>query len=563
MTESNIQPIVSFVDFLVQTKLVRQDAIGDLDGENIAQQLVAEQVLSQASMDHAMQQYNNIAQIDLAGHTTDAATQLSESAARKHNCCVLDENNGSYRVAMQNPLDLEAIDYIAVILDAHIKPVLVSAAALAKYFNIIFKHSAEVSSLVDKAGAELHSHSGNIKEIDFLASENISEAMVVKLLNEIIADAYRLKASDIHLESYRESFAVRYRIDGILYEQVTTSAVVADNLIRRLRVLASLDITHTSSPDDGRFSIAIGKNQVNMRVSIMPLESGQSVVIRFLGDVSSYSDLDGIIGDESVSGLIRSHINRSHGMILIVGPTGSGKTTTQYASLMTLNRENKKIIAIEDPVEAFLPGVNQIPVNEQVGMGFADILRSTLRQDPDVIMIGEIRDGETADIAMRAAITGHMVLATLHTHDVKSAIIRLIDLGVDSYILADALHLVVAQRLLRKLCGICKAQDVVTAESLAKIPMREELKSSLIGKKAYKNIGCKNCDHTGFYGRTGVFETFALGSELKDLLRAGNIAEFSSELQRMIGGQSLATKAITKVLSGETSIAEVFNILHE
>jgi MSHA biogenesis protein MshE len=574
MTESavNAKTVLSFVDFLVQTKLIGIDRIHDLgleslnSAQDIVHKLATEKVITQSSLDKAFSCYSNIEQIDLDNfhdNNKSIKNQLSEGVARKNSCCVIDMVGGSYVVAMQNPLDREAIDYITEILNAHIKPVLVSAEALLKYFNFIFKHSTEVPSLVNKLGVELHAYGKNAKEVDFLSAENISEAMAVKLLNEIIADAYHLNASDIHLESDRDSFKIRYRIDGVLYEQLSTSSSIANNLIRRLRVLANLDITHHAHPDDGRLSMDIDKNLVNMRVSIMPLECGQSVVIRFLGDVSCYSDLNAIIGDSDVSDLIRSHIKRSHGMLLIVGPTGSGKTTTQYASLMTLNRENKKIIAIEDPVEAFLPGVNQIPVNEKIDMGFASILRSTLRQDPDVIMIGEIREANTADIAMRASITGHMVLATLHTYDVMSAVIRLINLGVDSYVLADALHLLVSQRLLRKLCNLCKSKYVVTADSLVNISVSKELKKSLIGKTVYKNVGCKNCDFTGFYGRFGIFEAVEIDNRLKDLLRIGNISAFSSELQKILAKQSLATKATAKVLDGETSVVEVFNILHE
>tara|TARA_B110000459_G_C16609569_1_gene495434 strand:- start:651 stop:2369 length:1719 start_codon:yes stop_codon:yes gene_type:complete len=572
MTEStvNAKPMVSFVDFLVQTKFVTTDQVHEYEllsfnaVEDVAHKLAVEQVLVQASIDNSVNCYNNIEQIDLdTFQSKGVKSQLSEDIARKNNCCVLNMVEGSYLVAMKNPLDIEAVDYVSAILNAHVKPILVSAEALLKYFNFIFKHNTEVPSLASKLGVELHSYSKNAQDVDFLSSDNISEAMAVKLLNEIIADAYHLNASDIHLESDRDSFKVRYRIDGLLYEQLATSADIADNVIRRLRVLANLDITHHAHPADGRLSMDIDKSLVNMRVSIMPLECGQSVVIRFLGDVSSYSDLNAIIGDSSVSGLIRSHIKRSHGMLLIVGPTGSGKTTTQYASLMTLNRENKKIIAIEDPVEAFLPGVNQIPVNEKMDMDFAAILRSTLRQDPDVIMIGEIRESKTADIAMRAAITGHMVLATLHTYDVLSAVTRLINLGVDSYVLADALHLLVSQRLLRKLCSLCKDKYVVTADSLAKIAIPKDLKKRLVGKTVYKNVGCKNCDFTGFYGRFGVFEAVEIDNKLKDLLRIGNVAVFISELHKILAKHNLATKAVDKVLVGDTSIAEVFNILHE
>ncbi|MEE3003453.1 MAG: GspE/PulE family protein, partial [Pseudomonadota bacterium] len=470
-------------------------------------------------------------------------------------------DSDNYVVAMADPCNNEINESLSEILDAYIQPVLVDLFQLERHINTVYKHEVYAKSLLKKFRQELHTDDSKNEDLDFLRSSDQASAVV--LLEEILAEAYHQKASDVHIEYEKNISRVRYRVDGILRTQFETSASIATVLIRRLQILANIDISHHLRSEDGRFSIKIDNKVISMRLSIMPLDTGQSAVIRFLGDVSSSEDLRTIVADPIVCNMMLDYLQRSYGMLLIVGPTGSGKTTTQYSALMSIDREAKKVVSIEDPVEAHLPGVNQIPVNSEIGMDFSDILRGTLRQDPDVIMIGEIRDNNTATMSVRAAITGHMVLATIHTYDVASAISRLLNLGVNPHIMAAALRLVASQRLLRRLCPYCKVPHVVEPGDLAIISDFPELKKKLLGKKAYKKSGCSQCDMTGYLGRLAVFEIIKLDSKLVSYLDRSDISGFNVEIRRKMLGKDLLSNALGKVDNGETSLEEALKVLSE
>ena len=561
---------LSFLQFLVQSGLIANKEISsfniqyEYDINKTCKRALDLGYLNEHEVKLAAEDYSRIKYVNLAAYDPHAINKdyhLPEDIARRYNCCVIANDSDCFVVAMTNPCNSEVNESISEILDAFVQPVLVDSQQLDRHINSVYKHDTYAKSLLNKFKQELKINETKAEEHDFIGSSDQASAVV--LLEEVLIEAYHLKASDVHIEYEKNKSQVRYRIDGVLRTQFESSANIATVLIRRLQILSNLDISHHLKNEDGRFSIKIDNKVVSMRLSIMPLDTGQSAVIRFLGDVSYYEDLRTIVNDKNVCDMLIEYLKRSYGMLLIVGPTGSGKTTTQYSALMSIDREKKKVISIEDPVEAHLPGVNQIQVNPDVGMDFADILRGVLRQDPDVIMLGEVRDTTTATMSVRAAITGHMVLATIHTYDVSSAISRLFNLGVNPHIMAAALRLVASQRLLRRLCDYCKVSYEITEQDLALLSDYPELRKSLIGQTAYKGIGCNQCENTGYIGRTAVFEIAKLDSKLTSMLDKSDISGFNTEIRRRMLGKDLFSNALVKVKAGETSLADALNIINE
>ncbi len=561
---------LSFLQFLVQSGLVATKDISsfnvqyEYDINKTCKRALDLGYLNEHEVKLAAEEYARIKYVNLASYDPYAINKdyhLPEDVARRYNCCVIATDSDCYVVAMTNPCNSEVNESISEMLDAFVQPVLVDSQQFDRHINSVYQHDTYAKSLLNKFKQELSLSETKTEEHDFHGSSDQASAVV--LLEEVLTEAYHLKASDVHIEYEKNKSQVRYRVDGALRTQFDTSANIATVLIRRLQILANLDVSHHLKNEDGRFSIKIDNKIVSMRLSIMPLDTGQSAVIRFLGDVSYYEDLRSIVDDKNVCDMILDYLQRSYGMLLVVGPTGSGKTTTQYSSLMSIDREKKKVISIEDPVEAHLPGVNQIQVNPDVGMDFADILRGVLRQDPDVIMLGEVRDTTTATMSVRAAITGHMVLATIHTYDVSSAISRLFNLGVNPHIMAAALRLVASQRLLRRLCDYCKVSYEISEHDLALLSDYPELRKSLIGQIAYKAPGCNQCENTGYIGRTAVFEIAKLDSKLTRMLDKSDISGFNTEIRRRMLGKDLFSNALVKVKAGETSLADALNIINE
>lgn len=561
---------LSFVQFLLQSKLISRkdlhlfEALDPYAVETVAETAITLNLVPMATMQAVKDHYAQLKFVDLVHYDPQAihdSVHLPEHIARQYNCCVIANEANNYIVAMSNPCDHEVNNLLSEILDGFVQPVLVDSHSLGKHINTVYRHKTYAKKLLSKFKVELGSSKLSEKEQDFV--ESTDQASAILLLDEIVTEGYHLKASDIHVEYEQDICKVRYRIDGELRTHLETTTSVATVLIRRLQILANLDISHHLRSEDGRFTMKIDKKTVSLRLSIMPLDAGQSAVMRFLGDVSYYENITEVIPDKLVANMIRDYIKRSYGMLLVVGPTGSGKTTTQYSALMSMDRDSKKVMSIEDPVEAYLPGVNQIPVNPDLGMDFSDVLRAALRQDPDVIMIGEIRDTNTANMSMRAAITGHMVLATIHTYDVASAISRLFNLGVNPHIMAAALRLVASQRLLRKLCKHCKVKHTVDAHDVALLVNQPELRQRLQGQVVYTARGCSQCDMSGYSGRTAVFEIMQLDAPLIGYLDKSDIAGFNQEIKRRILGKDLFSNALKCVEAGETTLYEALKILND
>ncbi len=455
--------------------------------------------------------------------------KLPERIARRFKALVLDYIDDQYLVGLADPTDVLAYDEVSHILNAPIRVAIVRGSDLLKIIDQVYRRTEDIVSFAEALKVELN-------EADVAAAAAAEEGLidesapVAKMLESIFADAVQVGASDIHIEPDEKVLRIRQRVDGLLQEDIIPGRQVIDALVLRIKLMANLNISEKRIPQDGRFHIKVKNREIDVRVSTMPVQFGESVVMRLLDQSQGLLSLNNIGMTKLVLDKLQFFIRRPHGLILLTGPTGSGKSTTLYAILNELNDRTKKIITIEDPVEYTLPRVNQVQVNPTIDLTFARVLRAALRQDPEVVMIGEMRDEETARIGLRAALTGHMVLSTLHTNDSISSAMRLLDMGAEGYLVAAALRLVVAQRLIRKLCDGCTIPMLPTIEEL-------ELLRLFLGTidpswQFKKGKGCSRCNGVGYYGRIGVHELLEIDHNLAEALRAGDSNRFASEANK-------------------------------
>ena len=480
---------------------------------------------------------------------------LKETIARRFRVSVLKKTEEKVILGMSDPTDLFCLDEVAKFFNVPIEPVIVRESELLDVLDMSYGESEKIASLVEEINDDLGEDSVDIDDIVDGSDEN--EAPVAKLLLKIFEEAIKYNASDIHIEPDEKVLRIRQRIDGVLSEQVLNEKRVAAALVVKLKLLSGLDISEKRIPQDGRFNIKVSKKNIDVRISTMPIHYGESVVLRILIVDEGVKNLEQIGMDEKTVGFFRKAIASPHGLILVTGPTGSGKTTSLYAALSELNSPDKKIITVEDPVEYRLPRLSQVQVNTKIGLDFAKVLRSSLRQDPDVLLVGEIRDSESAEIALRAAMTGHLVLSTLHTNDAVSSALRLIDMGVDAFLVASSLKAIIAQRLVRRLCPSCKqpADTKLTASSYDYL-----LKQSHSHVTFYQAVGCTRCLNTGYRGRLGVFEHITISEKLAAVLRKGDVQAFTEMATSEDGFVTLTENAIQLAVSGETSLEEVQRI---
>ncbi|HEY9147422.1 MAG TPA: GspE/PulE family protein, partial [Gammaproteobacteria bacterium] len=431
----------------------------------------------------------------------DTVRMLPEAIARRYRAIVLAEQEQGLLVGMVDPTDIFAYDELARVLKRPLRLAVVREAELLKTIDSVYRRTEEISNLAEELNEELGGTDFDLEEL--LKTEDLSEAPVVKLLQSIFEDALQVGASDIHIEPDENLLRIRQRIDGVLHEQLMKERRIANALVSRLKLMSGLDISEKRLPQDGRFNIRVKQHNIDVRVSTMPIQYGESVVMRLLDQTDGTLNLEQLGMPAHLLGLFRTNIRKPYGMVLVTGPTGSGKTTSLYAALNALNSPEKKIITVEDPVEYRLPRINQVQVNTKVGLTFAGVLRTALRQDPDIVLVGEIRDQETAAIALRAAITGHMVLSTLHTNDAISTAVRLIDMGVPGYMVATSLEAIIAQRLVRRICDSCRSDYSPTPQQLAWIRTVDPENADNL--KFKHGSGCPHCANTGYHGRIGVF----------------------------------------------------------
>jgi general secretion pathway protein E len=459
-------------------------------------------------------------------------------------------------IAVNDPSNFNAVDDLASILNLKdYKLVLSTKQAILAAINLSFDLAQDSA---EQLVQDMEEDSAIISEIEVTADllEDTSDAPIIKLVNHILSQSIKARASDVHIEPYQDSFKVRYRVDGILYDLLTPPKWIQPALTSRIKVMAKLNIAEKRLPQDGRFEVKIGQQLIDVRTSTLPTSFGERVVMRLLNKTGSVFDLAEVGFSPNQLKQIQQLVKAPNGIILVTGPTGSGKTTTLYSILSSINKPDINIITIEDPVEYQLKGISQIQVNPKIDLTFARGLRSIVRQDPDVVLVGEIRDHETAEIAIQASLTGHLVFSTLHTNDSSSAITRLVDIGVEPFLISSAVSAVVAQRLVRVLCNNCKEayKPDMALQTLGVRPDR------LRKYTFYRAKGCDQCFHTGYRGRVGIFETLVLGYKLKTLIqRTYDSFQIKQEALKL-GLVTLRRDGIEKVLRGITSIEEVVRV---
>lgn len=530
-------------------------------GQRLGQVLVELGLVKEEQFLSYLSQQLQIPFVDLRRYNFDVSLihRLRESYARRYRAIILADQGAQLLVGMADPMDIFASDELERILEQPIQPAVVKESELLSTLDLVYRRTEEIASFAEELDEELTEGQFDLEALSLDADD--SEAPVVKLLQSIFEDAVQVRASDIHIEPDENVLRIRQRVDGVLQEQVMKERRIAPALVLRLKLLSGLDISEKRLPQDGRFSLRVKGRNIDVRLSTMPIENGESVVMRLLDQTDGAADLNEVGMPEGMLEKFRKLIHMPHGLILVTGPTGSGKTTTLYGALQELNEVGKKIITVEDPVEYRLHRVNQVQINPKIDLTFAKVLRSALRQDPDILLVGEIRDQETAEIALRAAMTGHLVLSTLHTNDAVSSAMRLVDMGAEGFLAATALRAVIAQRLVRRLCDNCYEDHVPDTKDMAWI-------KSLIGEKAdhmtlKKAVGCHRCNNTGYRGRIGVFELLMLSEPLADALRRADSADFVKIAKQTPGYQPLVVSALDYATQGTTSLEEVLRVAEQ
>ncbi|MDZ4253738.1 MAG: GspE/PulE family protein [Sulfuritalea sp.] len=482
---------------------------------------------------------------------------LPEAQARRHRALVLSERAGLLIVGMADPTDLTAFDELARILRRDIDFGVVTESQLLSAIDRVYSRAAEISGLAKELTADMGDASiqfGNILGL----TAGAEDAPVVKLLNTVFEEALKLRASDIHIEPQENSLVIRFRIDGVLHVQTEADSKISSALVLRLKLMSGLDISEKRLPQDGRFNIKLRDTSIDIRISSMPTQHGESVVMRLLAQNTGLLQLDRLYMPPRILERFRHAIDRPSGIVLVTGPTGSGKTTTLYAALNELNTPEKKIITVEDPVEYRLPGLNQVQVHEKIDLSFSRVLRTALRQDPDIILLGEMRDQETAEIGMRAAMTGHLVLSTLHTNDALSTPIRLLDMGVPRYMVALSIQMVLAQRLVRVICEYCSVPHQLAPHE--HLWLKSELGDRVDGIEYRHGEGCSHCANTGYQGRQAVYELLEMTNVLVEAANRGDPNEFMQAGREQMAGNTLRRDAVRLVVSGRTTVNEAMRI---
>ncbi|MCD6617882.1 MSHA fimbrial ATPase MshE [Aeromonas veronii] len=556
-------------DLLVQEQIISDDQLQlalqqqRQTGRKLGTTLIDLGFISEVQLLQFLARQLDVPFFDLNNLTIDAAAVplLPEVQARRYRALAVNLTDDKVTVAMSDPADLSALDAIAALLSPRIMVLAVAREGqLLEYFDRLYRRTREIESFAEQLQEE-YQDSGFELGSSNLGANDEGEATVAKLLRSLFEDAVQVGASDIHIEPDEKVLRIRQRIDGILHENILNEVRIAQALVLRLKLVAGLDISEKRLPQDGRFNMKVRGRDVDVRMSTMPVQYGESVVMRLLDQSSGILSLTETGMPPEILTRFRRQLKRPHGMILVTGPTGSGKTTTLYGALSELNQSSNKIITVEDPVEYRLSRVNQVQVNPKIGLTFSNVLRSTLRQDPDILLVGEMRDNETVEIGLRGAITGHLVLTTLHTNDAVTSALRLIDMGAPGYLVASALRAVVAQRLVRRVCEHCveeKAPDEGQATWLT------VLSGEAPGQHTYhKGRGCQSCNFTGYSGRIGVYELLELDQPMMDALRRNDAEGFAKAARQHEHYRPLALTALDYARQGVTSVDEVLRLAED
>jgi len=549
-------------ELLIEARLITESQLSEAlaqqvrEGGKLGEVLVRNLVVTEEQIAKALALQKGYEYVDLTAHKVDrgAASLIPVRVARMRDVIPIAFEDGMLVLAMSDPLDIEAADDVEVRTGHRVIPVVATASQIR---HAIERHIASADAFQDIMEAT--------EEIEGAAAEEDTEVLiagedvpVVRLVNQLFREAVRDRASDIHIEPLERTLRVRYRIDGVLQEIMELPPTARAGVISRIKIMADMDIAERRRPQDGRIALRVDERPIDLRIASLPTSYGESLVIRLLNVEFAFHSLFDLGLSDSHLPLIQDLVQRPYGALLISGPTGSGKSTTLYAALQELNKSERKIITIEDPVEYQMGGVTQMSVNNKVGLTFATGLRTVLRSDPDVVMVGEIRDPETAEIAIRAALTGHLVLSSIHTNDAPSALTRLVDMGVPPYVTGSSLLGVVAQRLARKLCPECKEPVKVSQEILRSAGFEPAEAKKLV---AYGPVGCEHCSNSGYRGRVGLFEVMAVDEDMSRLYLTSAPADQLRKLALEKGMVPLRHDALDKVAEGLTSLDEVARVV--
>ena len=552
-------------ELLVRNQLISDDQLAlaiaeqKKEGIRLGAALVKLGYVQEHDLASFLSKHYGVPSINLAEFDVDPAvvSLIPSEVAQKYQLVPINRAGATLIVAMADPSNIFAIDDIKFMTGFNVEVVVAAEAAIKDAIDHYYDQSQTMADalggLDDFDDLELVDE-GVFDDVNEL--ERASEdAPVVKLVNLILTDAIKKKASDIHIEPYETSFRVRYRIDGVLYEVMKPPRKLKNAITSRLKIMASLDIAERRLPQDGRIKIKMGRGQeMDYRVNCLPTLFGEKVVLRLLDKSNLQLDMTKLGYEEQALAWFKKEIHKPFGMVLVTGPTGSGKTVSLYSALSELNKTTENISTAEDPVEFNFAGINQVQMHEEIGLNFAAALRAFLRQDPDIIMIGEIRDFETAEIGVKAALTGHLVLSTLHTNDAPSTINRLLNMGIEPFLVASAVNLISAQRLGRRVCSECKEPEKQPIEALITSGVSEDQAKGLT---VYKGRGCQTCNDTGYKGRVGFYQVMPMFEELREMVLSGaNTAEIKEESIRL-GVKTMRQAALTKMIEGVTTLEEV------
>jgi len=555
-------------DLLVKENLLSQDQLAKAkdearrSGQRLGAQISKLGYLQETELNDFVAKQYGVPAIDLEEFEIDPAVirLIPEDVATKHQILPVNRAGSTLIIATADPSNIFAIDDIKFLTGYNVEVVVATEEALKRSIDRYYDQSSSLEDVIgdfDDDDFEVVNEDDDV-DVSELARES-EDAPVVKLVNLILTDAIKKDASDIHIEPYEKNFRVRYRIDGVLYEVMKPPLKLKNAITSRLKIMSELDIAERRLPQDGRIKLKMGRGkEMDYRVSVLPTLFGEKVVLRLLDKSNLQLDMTKLGFEQPQLDVFQDCIHRPYGMVLVTGPTGSGKTTTLYSALSELNQTTENLSTAEDPVEFNLPGINQVQMHEEIGLNFAAALRSFLRQDPDIIMVGEIRDFETAEIAVKAALTGHMVLSTLHTNDAPSSVNRLLNMGIEPFLVASSVNCILAQRLARRICEECKEPDPeVASEACVRAGMSE---SEAREARPQKGRGCSRCSDTGYKGRIACYEVMELTEELKEfVLNGASAAELKREAIR--GGMTtLRRSALNRLAEGVTTLSEVLRV---
>ena len=555
-------------EILVQQKLLTEDQLNQAladqkrTGRKLGRMFVENGYVTEEQISGALARQLGIPYLNLKFYNInqDVVRLLPETQARRFRALVLEDRPETVLVGVSDPTDLFAYDEIARLLKKGVELAVVNETEVLQAIDRIYRRTGEITGLA----RELEQDLGDTNSVDFgalSANSGLEEAPVVKLLQSVFDDAAQVRASDIHIEPQDGRLQIRFRIDGVLHLQTEADIKIATPLALRLKLMADLDISEKRLPQDGRFAVKVRNQRIDVRISTMPTQYGESVVMRLLNQVGTTLRLDAIGMPPALVERFRAIVQRPNGLVLVTGPTGSGKTTTLYSALAELNSVEKKLITVEDPVEYRLPGINQVQVNDKIELSFARVLRSALRQDPDIVLVGEMRDQETAQIGLRAAMTGHLVLSTLHTNDAASTPLRLMDMGVPRYMVSGSLQAVLAQRLVRVTCESCSEPYQLPAPERAWL--RAELGDRAETVPFFHGRGCSHCNGTGYRGRTGVYELLEMTRAVNEAVNHPDPSHFLKVAHAEMRGETLRRSAVRLAIQGRTTVAEAMRVSNQ